>query len=142
MIPPAIKDRTTFYKKCVGNPNTTMNGMPLVRMTDLKSVTGVDRIDYLKIDIEGYEWVLLRDMINAVKSDPAAERGLPLQLFIEFHLDRSPEQNRNYVGSRLRKFFGELFEIGYMLMFTRPTVQSRNTDGLLVKVLCNPENVV
>jgi hypothetical protein len=109
-------------------------------MTDLSALTGVKRVDYLKIDIEGHEWGVLRDMINAVRENPSAEMSLPLQLFIEFHLDRSPEKVA-YVMSRLRHFFEQLFDIGYMLMFTRSTVQTRNTDGLLVKVLCSQSHV-
>lgn len=137
-IPLGIRDRTSFYKKCVGNPKQKILGEPLIRMTDLKALTNVDRIDYLKVDIEGFEWVVLRDMINAVKENPVAEKGLPLQLYLEFHLDRSPERV-HYVGKRLQMFFEKLFEIGYMLMYVRNTVQTRNTDGLLVKVLCNPD---
>ena len=139
-IPPAIRDRTVFYKECIGNPNEKILGQPFIRMTDTKNLTGVESIDYLKVDIEGFEWVILNDMIQAVKQNPEAEKGLPLQLYIEFHLDRSPN-GIIYVGKRLRRIFDELFGIGYMLMYTRKTIQTRNTDGLLVKVLCNPDLV-
>jgi hypothetical protein len=137
-IPPAITERTKFYQRCVGNSSISMKGAPMVRMTDLASLTGVNSVDYLKIDIEGYEWLILRDMIAAVKENPTAENSLPLQLFIEFHLDRSPEKIP-YHGDNLRKIFAELFEIGYMMMYRRKTVQARNSDALLVKVLCNPD---
>ena len=138
-VPPAIRDRTTFYKKCIGDPKNELLGEPFVRVTDLKALTKVERIDYLKIDIEGFEWLMLLDMAAAVREDPRAEKNLPLQLFIEFHLDRSPDGG--YFGNRLRLFFEEMFSVGYMLMYTRNTVQARNTDGLLVKVLCNPDEI-
>lgn len=136
-IPPAIRDRTTFYKKCIGNPANELFGEHLMRFTDLKALTKAERIDYLKIDIEGHEWPMLLDMVESVREDPRAELNLPLQLYIEFHLDRNPG-GPSYVGKRLRQFFEDMFSIGYMLMSSRPTVQTRNRDGLLVKVLCNP----
>ena len=77
----------------------------------------------------------------------ARDAQLPLQLFMEVHLDRdsTPENKYHYrlggnqaiVGSRLRHFLDEMFvRGGYMVMFTRNTLQTRNTDVLLTKILC------
>ena len=41
------------------------------------------------------------------------------------------------VGKRLRNFFDELFiKAGYLVMHRRVTLQTRNTDILLVKLFC------
>jgi hypothetical protein len=131
VIPQSIESRTKFYHKCVG---TSGDFIPLDK---LGNITGVTKVDFLKIDIEGYEWPILNEMAKSwLKNPNEVDSKLPLQMFIELHLDRSPEKV-NYVSVELRKFFDRMFQMGYMIMIERPTLQTRNHDVLLVKVLCH-----
>lgn len=136
--------------------------------------------DYFKMDIEGFEWGVLKNMVrwatiantsvntldvtNVSNVSNGGEGGtfsrnhnkklmkgrdaqLPLQLFIELHLDRDSTPDNKYhsrltgsramVSGRLRHFLDEMFiRGGYMVMFSRKTIQTRNTDVLLTKILC------
>ena len=102
--------------------------------------------DYLKVDIEGYEWGVLRSMADQTMQDISYHKHLPLQIYGEFHLDREATPDNVYhqlnagnamVGKRLRNFFDELFiKAGYLIMHRRVTLQTRNSDILLVKLFC------
>ena len=96
--------------------------------------------------LKGYEWGVLRAMADQALADPSLHKHLPLQIYGEFHLDREATQdnvyhnlagNNAFVGKRLRNFFNELFiKAGYLVMHRRVTLQTRNTDILLVKLFC------
>ena len=107
--------------------------------------------DYFKIDVEGYEWSILRSIMKwaAASHDSArVAKLIPQQIYAEFHFDRDvvpPNKqvanvgpdNGAYIGYRLRAFFQELFvKAGYMVMFTRTAMYARNRDALLVKLFC------
>ena len=85
-------------------------------------------------------------MADQAVADPSTHRHLPLQIYAEFHLDREATSdnvyhqlngNNAYVGKKLRNFFDDLFiKAGYLVMHRRVTLQTRNTDILLVKLFC------
>ena len=167
-VPPRIQDRTRFHKLCLG----ARSAHAYRTLPELNSAAGRrDGPDYLKIDVEGHEWKILRGLVAAAHATPALHRQLPAQIYAEFHLDldkdAAPDSGGSsssglwfltalhsavfgggsgtdrpapHVGHRLRAFFDELFlKGGYMIMHKRYTLQTRNTDLLLVKVFCPPE---
>ena len=110
---------------------------------------------------------MLRSLVTAAHAAPALHRHLPLQVYGEFHLDLDKDAALTsstsgfslfsalhsalfgadgpvpYTGHRLRSFFDELFvKGGYMIMHKRYTLQTRNSDLLLVKVFCPSEKGV
>ena len=137
LIPDTIKERTKFHKKCWGsNPDRPED---FVDFQSMLQISGEVAVDYLKIDIEGYEWLVLHQLAAAAAHSATSDNELPLQMFIELHLDRDFGPNRRaHIGEKLLHFFDRLFSVGYMIMFDRITVQTRNHDVLLSKVLCRP----
>jgi hypothetical protein len=133
VIPPAIQSRTKFYKKCWGKSHTA----PADYLTyqEMVHMSGAKEVSYLKIDIEGYEWHVLNEMVMEVHFGKAPEKDLPLQMFIELHLDKDANGVLS-VGEKLIRFFEHLFSVGYMIMFDRPALQIENHDVLLTKVMC------
>ena len=156
IIPPAIANRTKFYKKCVSSSNnmntkhwefaTYHEAMDLIN-----SNYPIDRPkkgpEYLKIDVEGFEWAFLRSIVIHNSQHPELEYLMPLQIYGEFHLAQDSDSKNDplyiegYVGKKLRHYLDHLFiRGGYMLMYIGATHQSRNTDMLLVKVFCHKSN--
>ena len=141
IIPPSIADRTNAYKVCMGSKTETRgkNNEQYMTLSDMNILAKrPEGPDYLKIDVEGYEWSILGDLSRYV-----ADKGkdihaqLPLQIYAEFHMDRDPINHNIYVGNQLLDFFYTLFiNAGYMIMFNRGAIMSRNFDAHLVKVFC------
>jgi len=81
-VPAAISSRVFGYNVCLASVDKVENGREfrswnsLIEMTKITSVA-----TYLKMDIEGYEWRVLTDMINGA----AESNTLPLQIAFELH---------------------------------------------------------
>jgi len=147
-IPPAIRDRTKFHMVCIGSASTHQHGYKYLTFQDInKHVDAPRGPDFYKVDVEGFEWAVFKAMIKGVETSKEVEDQLPLQIYVEFHLDQdSNEENKKFyhkmheawVGHKLRKFFDDLFiKAGYMVMHIRTTLQTRTVDILLAKVFCN-----
>jgi hypothetical protein len=148
-IPAQIVNRTSFWPNCISQSDSADGKfMTFPRLNKL--VGRYEGPDYLKVDIEGYEWGVLRAMAQQAMADISVHKHLPLQIYGEFHLDRDASETNEYmmlgagnayVGKKLRGFFDELFiKAGYMIMHRRVTLQTRNSDILLVKVFCPLES--
>ena len=144
-IPPEIETRTRFWESCIGA--TDSNDKKFLTFPSLNRMIGrKEGPDYLKVDIEGYEWGVLKSMADQAMRDTSYHKHLPLQIYGEFHLDREATEDNvykhldgsnAYVGKKLRHFFDELFiKAGYLIMHRRVTLQTRNSDILLVKLFC------
>lgn len=135
VVPAEIQSRTTFHKKCWGKNADQPDDY--LSYENLLQISGATKVTYLKIDIEGYEWSVLSGMAAAIHENSDLRYNLPLQMFIEFHLDRGEiGKPVHHVGDRLVNFFERMFSVGYMIMMDRMTLQTRNHDVLLTKVLC------
>lgn len=176
-IPTPIRDRTRYHKNCMSPVyHQSKDGWVYNTYAQMNMLTNVTRgPDYLKIDAEGYEWSILRSMIKkhihqqlkrskkalhshssteGDESGSGAYQHLPLQIYLEMHLDRdvnptidgnwqphSVSRSDSHVGMKLRAIFDDLFlKAGYMIMFVRTTLQTRNTDILLTKMFCDEYN--
>jgi len=178
--PRSIRGRTTLHRTCLARTAPRNNELiyqvrpqdigfdmtivtsgdtaPLLNFTTVPGLNHLAKTPlgaaYFKLDIEGYEWGILRSMVRWASepgSGAARDRGLPKQIFGEFHLDRDVSitnkysilsADRAHVGQRLRHFIDEMFvRGGYMVMFERETVQSRNADALFVKVMCAMDDI-
>ena len=161
-IPSSIRNRTRYHKFCLGNSAGNVAKQVFLTLPELNAKVGREAgPDYFKIDIEGFEWSILKSLVAQVHANRKLDSHLPMQIYGEFHLDLDKDvnlmksrqgglqgfqamfsspahQHRSpYNGARLRNYFDELFlHGGYMIMHKRPTLQSRNTDLLLVKVFC------
>ena len=69
-VPPRIKDRVTLHKTCIGNV------LPYMPWDAVAEKYGVP--DYLKMDIEGWEWSILKQI--------AKSKFKPKQVGVELHL--------------------------------------------------------
>jgi hypothetical protein len=153
-VPAEIVSRTKFHQVCLGNVNSIdeKTGQRFLTLPALNKLIGRSvGPDYYKMDIEGYEWTMLKSMVKAADTNHELHSQLPLQIYAEYHLDRESLEdnsyvvrngNNAYVGKRLRYFWDELFlKGGYMIMHMRNTVQTRNMDLLIVKVFCPVDEV-
>lgn len=173
--PKNIQQRTTLHRTCLASKphkdvhvahdavySVTPRSVGLnsidAQTVQFTSVPGLNKLarapegaTYFKMDIEGFEWSILKGMVRWASANhlgtsmdsTSRHAALPKQIFAEFHLDRDVTLGNKYsmagqnVGMRLRHFVDEMFlRGGYMVMFNRPTAQTRNRDILFVKVLC------
>jgi hypothetical protein len=159
-IPATIRNRTQFHKYCLGHFADKVAQQVFLTLPELNAKVGRKTgPDYFKVDIEGFEWAILKSLVGQVHANRKLDAHLPRQIYGEFHLDMDKDVNlmksrqgglqgiqamfsgsvhrSPFTGARLRSFFDELFlHGGYMIMHKRPTLQSRNTDLLLVKAFC------
>lgn len=104
--PSKIQDRTTFYKLCIGT-NTTGKFVNWPSM--LKKIGTSKPPTYLKMDIEGWEWGVIRSMMNS-----NAEL-LPEMIAMEFHTKADASSGGTGIPWMIR--FKEAPEItGFALM--------------------------
>jgi hypothetical protein len=77
-IPPANPDHVS-YRMCLAEPDarTTTLGCAMRRLSTLMAKLQHDRIDVLKLDIEGAEYAVLENMLEM--------QILPTQVLVEFH---------------------------------------------------------
>jgi hypothetical protein len=144
VIPMAIRERAFAHEICLGTTKAIKGTDPprqFMKMSDMNEHVSLHRPpDYFKIDIEGNEWRVFEAMLDNAVSSKAMHAAQPDQIFGEFHLDRPKALQKKYVGVKLRNFIGDMFRKGgYMVMFDRVTIQTRNHDYLFTKVLCPVE---
>ena len=95
----------TIVPDAVLNQDTVM--VPVARLSTIMSNLGHDRLDVLKIDIEGAEYAVLDDML---KSDI-----LPDQLLVEFH--HGKRRKGKYPVSATKKRVNALMAKGYQVFW-------------------------
>ena len=116
--PKYMQPRVRLHRVCLGDQNIIRDGRQYVRWVDAIELAGLQTAPtYLKMDIEGYEFPLMRDIIDGGVF-------LPLQISMEVHLVRHERNKPDWehrVGSfELHTFFDNLFEFGgYHLVHRR-----------------------
>lgn len=137
-------DQVKFYSQCItgGQEEKVINGRSFGTYFDLLEKAGMaeaSRINYLKLDVEGYEYDVLTSMIRQ-----AYERNmwhlLPEQMQIEFHyatwMYDLPWSLRTRETGELVAFFSMLFrEAGYVVVHVE-NVFSTIRELLLLKIYC------
>jgi len=79
--PVAEKDpRIRFQKVCIGARNEVIDGRPYETFSTLTKRMGHERVDLLKMDIEGFEYTVFQNWLPS-------HGNLPYQLVFELHLN-------------------------------------------------------
>ena len=87
-VPPHIHNRTRFHSFCLGSKSGKIDQQTYMTLPQLNAKAGRNQgPDYFKIDIEGFEWSVLKSLVNDVYNNPKLDAHLPLQIYGEFHLD-------------------------------------------------------
>ena len=87
-VPLHIHNRTRFHSFCLGSKSGTIGQQIYMTLPQLNAKAGRNQgPDYFKIDIEGFEWSVLKSLVNDVYKNPKLDAHLPLQIYGEFHLD-------------------------------------------------------
>ncbi len=73
-------DYVTFRKWCLGPENILVGNREYKTYGTIMKELGIKRVDYLKMDIEGYEWTTL----PAIFDEPS--HTLPSQISFEMHI--------------------------------------------------------
>lgn len=134
-MPSRIRDRTTFHKICIGDKDfTDSNGLQYLSWEHVLKVAGITEAPaYLKMDIEGFEYTVMRDIIRS-------GHLMPEQIAMEIHWKtnvpvtwRGRSKSIGEVGS----FLTMLFQAGYRLTYVdNATVCSHCMEVLLSRVYC------
>lgn len=132
-IPSHVTDRVTFHKLCLGPPSKTTPEAKFVTFQQMLEIAGVRHVTLLKMDIEGFEFEALQEMLRSVE--------MPEQMAIEFHYAtpfKAYFHGRDLTPSEMYAFFNDMFFRGGYLVADR-----RKNDGcphceevLLVKATC------
>ena len=72
--------RINMHKWCLSSEDTVIEGQEFKSWNSLISGVGVDHVDLLKLDIEGYEWNTLPYLLQSSLSE-----NLPRQITLELH---------------------------------------------------------
>lgn len=81
-VPAAIASRVRFHHVCLGDKTETKNDLNYVTWEGLLELTGITRPPtFLKMDIEGYEFPVMRSIIDS-------NINTPLQIAMEVHARR------------------------------------------------------
>lgn len=142
-LPSHLKGRVRFHPLCLADADYEIDGRKFVSWTTLNKITGVaTQPTFLKMDIEGYEFPVLRSIVDSGVY-------LPLQIALEVHFIRRinniPDERR--VNSmELYSFFNYLYKFGgYYLIDRHDNPRCKAcTEVVLAKLNCEnyprPEN--
>lgn len=91
--PPAyIQSRIRTHKVCLGSKTEVIGGRQFMSWTSLNALTGLNtNPDFLKMDIEGYEYPVLRSIVESGEN-------FPLQIALELHIG-------GYIGPTRRRVY-------------------------------------
>ena len=141
LVPPTIADRTTFHQLCIDGEDHTnsANGRKYKTLESLISITGGKRPTLLKIDVEGFEFLLFRRWLLDVEADPA--RYLPLmpdQLAFEIHSQYPTYLSRkSRSAAELMILSQALYRIGYVVVEKRLNPGDVNAmEVLMQRIIC------
>ena len=134
--PPAdIAHRVRFHHVCVSDSDYQVDGKQFYSWKSINRLTGITTSPtFLKMDVEGYEFPILRAIIDAGEY-------LPLQIAVEFHyirLEGGNWDNKRVSSLELYTFFQYLYRFGgYYLIDRRDNPICRHcTEVLLAKLNC------
>lgn len=142
-MPRGIRDRTKFYNVCISSKDETIEGRRYVTWPSVLKLTGVTMAapKYLKMDIEGYEYGVLRSILHSGES-----HLLPEQLAMEIHTFTSHRvgagalawaDKREKGGGELMAFILMLYNAGYRLTFVDwRTVCPWCIEVLFARIFC------
>jgi hypothetical protein len=128
VIPPEIQDRVTYFKLCIAGTKQKIGTREFVPYEELVERAGGIRPHLLKIDIEGWEWSVLPNIIESSRRIMATtgQDVFPMQITIEFHLVTSfllSWMGRDKDAGEVFTFFNHLWFVGgYGVVSRRPNL--------------------
>jgi hypothetical protein len=135
MIPEQIRDRVTFHKLCLAETNhISEEGLEFATYGELlkrAKLSAGEAPLYYKIDVEGWEWTSLLNMI-------ASGEPLPVQIQIEVHYSLLPWSYGELSAREILAYFNRMYYQGGYVLAERHDIASHYfcTEILLVKVAC------
>ena len=142
-IPAAIQDRTTMHKVCLGPREEIAHGMNFTTLEGAMRIAGVKHVDFLKMDIEGYEWDVLPAVVDNALQRLArtGEDIFPTQMSVEVHyVTQMPMawRGRDRTPGEILGFFNSLFlRGGYLLADRNDNPHCHHcTEIVLAKAWC------
>jgi hypothetical protein len=116
IVPPDLTDSVTSYDKCIGSHDLTIDGKEFLSWKSILQLIGTNvPPTALKMDIEGFEWVVIRQMLISTPHNL-----LPMSISFELHTFTDiPEirwQRRYRQGSEIALFMEFLMKYGYFLV--------------------------
>jgi len=131
-VPPAISDRVKSYTFCIGSHSQGPLYKSYEELLDIANFTKAPT--YFKMDIEGFEWNVMPDLLQAGSR-------LPQQIGFEIHYHRLMEEldwMRDYKHPAEIAVFGEMwYSAGYLPFHRRDNqygTEGEATEYLMVKV--------
>ena len=137
--PSKIASRTTLHRICIGSEDANISGRPFLSWRSIMGLLNVSRAPvYLKMDIEGYEYEVLRSILR--------ERFLPpLQIAMELHY-RWPRRfrwlRRDNISS-VGLFMEYMYDRGGYFLIDRHDNErcARCSEILVSRLLCRCDQV-
>ena len=140
--PSQLAGRLTFHRLCLGSQKEVVGRKNFTDYEGLIEVAG-QRPDFLKMDIEGYEWEVLPNMVESAASRLArsGEDIFPLQMSVEVHYLTHMKvswQTRDRSPGEIFMFSNYLFVRGGYVLSDRRDNQwcPHCTEVVFVRVAC------
>eukprot|EP01040_Poterioochromonas_malhamensis_P013999 gene13999-15462_t len=134
-LPAHLKGRVRFHPICLADSDYEIDDRRYVSWTTLNKITGVaTQPSFLKMDIEGYEYPVLKSIVDSGVF-------LPLQIAVEIHIIRVTNGKwdlRRANSLELYSFMNYLYKFGgYYLIDRHDNVLCKScTEVVLAKLNC------
>jgi len=103
-VPPRLQSRVSGHNICLGHRDEIVDGKEFKTWESIVALTGITAPPvYLKMDIEGFEWEVLGDIVGSAAFNPK-------QIAFELHWGRSARVR--YTQYQMAEFFLNLYEKG------------------------------
>ena len=129
-----------YHSICLGSTPERIQGREFTSFSDLVERTGGIQPSLVKMDIEGWEWVALVQLMESAETLWNEQRVniYPDQLALEIHTNMAPWSLGHMYEEETLAYFNYLYyRHGYVLVYERPNVLcSTCWEVLLVKITC------
>jgi hypothetical protein len=130
-----------FHKVCLGARKESIDGKAFASLHDMVEMTGGSQPTLLKMDIEGWEWVALVQIMESAEQ-AWRERQIniyPDQIALEIHINMAPWSLGFMYEEEIMAYFNYLYhKHGYVLAYERPNLACPTCwEILLVRVACH-----
>ena len=123
-VPEAIRDRVRLHEVCLSKNSSTIGDRQYVTYKEMLAIASVDEFPaYLKMDIEGWEYDVLRSMVESGEK-------LPNQIAFELHYGNWDTSNEGMSWAKRDKRADELaLFMDYLWRFGHYYVVDRRDNG-------------
>jgi hypothetical protein len=115
-VPPNLRKAVTSYTTCIGPVDQIIGGKQFLSWPSILKLIGINTPPTaLKMDIEGYEWAVIREMLTS-----SPHHLLPLSISFELHTSTHITdigwQKRTRSAPEVALFMEYLLKFGYLLV--------------------------